>query len=94
MLTSDLFTPCTVGERQLPAKFATVVNWIYCDTPAGHPTRAWAYLPADLVLSWGCGVEHGEEVEIWAFGPLSLTRPMTEEEREDWRCDQYDPSDW
>jgi len=47
-----------------------------------------------LVLSWACEPEHGEEVELWACGPLSLTRPMTDEEREDWRCDQYDPSDW
>jgi hypothetical protein len=84
MQTADLFTPCSVGDRQLPAKFATVVHWLYCDTAAGQPTRGWLYLPAGLILSWGCEPEHGEEVELWGCGPLSLTRPATEAEREEW----------
>jgi hypothetical protein len=94
MQTADLFTPCTVGQLQLPPKFQTVIHWLYVDTKAGQPTRAWLYLPSGRILSWACPVEQGEEAEIWACGPLSLTRPMTEAERADWLCDQYDPSDW
>jgi hypothetical protein len=94
MQSSDLFTPCSVGDLRLPPKFQTILHVLYVDTAANQPTRGWLYLPAGLVLSWACEPEHGEEVELWACGPLSLTRPMTDEEREDWRCDQYDPSDW
>ena len=54
---------------------------------------AWIHLPAELVLSWGCEVEQGEEVELWHFGPLSLTRPMSEAERPEWEAD-YDPTPW
>jgi hypothetical protein len=54
---------------------------------------AWIHLPAELVLSWGCEVEQGEEVELWHFGPLSLTRPMSEAERAEWEAD-YDPTPW
>ena len=76
---------CSVGDLHLPAKFQTLC-WVplYCDTKAGHPTRAWVHLPAGLILSWGCPVENGEEVEIWSLGSLLLSRPMTEAEREDW----------
>jgi hypothetical protein len=80
----DLFTPCTVGQWELPAKFKTVVHWLYVDTKAGQPTRGWLYLPAGMILSLNCDPEHGEEVEIWACGPLSLTRPMTGDEQADW----------
>lgn len=94
MNSNDLFTPCSVGDLRLPPKFQTVLHWAYCDKQAGEPVRGWLYLPGELVLSFNCKVEQGEELELWACGPLSLTRPMTEAEREDWRCDQYDPSDW
>jgi hypothetical protein len=75
--------PCSVGDLRLPAQFETL-RWVpfHCNTAAGH-TRAWIHL-ADLILSWGCPLEEGEEVEIWSLGALLLTRPMTEEEREDW----------
>jgi len=84
MQTADLFTPCQVGDLRLPPKFKTVVHWLYCDTAAGHPTRAWLYLPAGMIFSLNCDPEQGEEIEIWACGPLSLTRPMSDEERADW----------
>jgi hypothetical protein len=75
--------PCSVGTRRLPAQFEPL-RWVpfHCDTKAG--ARAWICLPADLVLSWGCPVEQGEEVEICSLGSLLLTRPMTEAERIDW----------
>jgi hypothetical protein len=78
------YNPCSVGDLRLPAQFETL-RWapLHCSTNAGH-TRAWVHLPADLVLSWGCPVEHGEEVEIWSLGSLLLTRPMTEAERVEW----------
>lgn len=89
----DLFTPCTVGQWELPAKFKTVVNWLYVDTKAGQPTRGWLYLPADRILSWACPLEQGHEVELWACGPLSLTRPMTEAEQAEWEADA-EPASW
>ena len=84
--------PCSVGELALPAQFQPVVWWIHCHTTTGHP-MAWIHLPAELVLSLGCEVEQGEEVELWHFGPLSLTRPMSEAERAEWEAD-YDPTPW
>jgi len=76
--------PCSVGDLRLPAQFEPL-RWtpLYCNTKAGH-TRAWVHLPADLLLSWNCPLEEGEEFEIWRFGALLLTRPMTDEEREEW----------
>ena len=78
------YNPCSVGDRRLPAQFETL-QWapLHCNTAAGH-TRAWIHLPAGLILSWGCPVEQGEEVEICSLGSLLLSRPMTESEREDW----------
>ena len=93
MQTADLFTPCSVGDLQLPPKFQTVLHWAYCDTKAGQPTRAWAYLPGELVLSFNCETEDGHEVELWACGPLSLTRPMTEAEQADWEANA-EPASW
>ncbi|MGA1475412.1 MAG: hypothetical protein ACO4AI_09675 [Prochlorothrix sp.] len=77
-----------MGDLRLPAQFQPL-PWtpFYCDTKAGHPTRAWIHLPAGLLLSWGCHVEQGEEVEVWSLGSLLLTRPMTEQERIDWEYD-------
>lgn len=89
----DLFTPCNVGDLRLPPKFQTIVHWLYVDTKAGQPTRGWLYLPGELVLSWGCEPEQGQEVELWACGPLSLTRPMTEAEQAEWEADA-EPASW
>lgn len=93
MNSNDLFTPCSVGQWELPAKFKTVVNWLYVDTKAGQPTRGWLYLPAGLILSWACPLEQGHEVELWACGPLSLTRPMTEAEQAEWEAGA-EPASW
>ncbi|MGA1603548.1 MAG: hypothetical protein ACO4CG_14850 [Prochlorothrix sp.] len=88
MTTWNPHTPCSVGDLRLPAQFQPL-PWtpFYCDTKAGHPTRGWIHLPAGLLLSWGCHVEQGEEVEVWSLGSLLLTRPMTEQERIDWEYD-------
>lgn len=95
MTSWNPYDPCSVGDLRLPAQFETL-RWapLHCNTKTGHPTRAWVHLPADLVISWQCATEHGHEVEIWRCGALALTRPMTEDERADWICDQYDPADW
>jgi hypothetical protein len=89
MQTSDLFTPCSVGDLRLPPKFQAVIHCLYVDTKAGQPTRGWFYLPAGLVLSWACEVDHAVEVELWSCGPLSLTREATQDE-----IDAYWESDW
>jgi len=85
LTTWNPHNPCSVGDLHLPAQFQSL-RWtpFYCDTKAGHPTRAWVHLPADWVLSWGCPLEQGEEVEIWSLGSLLLSRPMTEAEQEEW----------
>ena len=93
MQTIDLFTPCTVGSWELPAKFRTIVHLLYVDTKAGQPTRGWLYLPGELILSFNCATDHGEELELWACGPLSLTRPMTADERAEWEADA-EPGRW
>lgn len=89
MATWNPYEPCSVGDLKLPAQFQPVWHLVHCDTKAGHPTRAWLHLPAELVLSWACEVDHAMEVEIWRFGPLSLTREATQDE-----IDAYWESSW
>ena len=81
------YEPCSVGDLQLPAKFKPVWYLLFCDTKAGHPTRAWVCLPGDLVLSVNCKTEPSHEVEIWRLGAVTLTRPMTEDEEAEWMAD-------
>lgn len=89
MATWNPSEPCNVGDLNLPAQFQPVWYLLFCDTKAGHPTRAWLHLPADLVLSVNCKTEHGHEVEIWRCGSVTLTRPATQDE-----IDAYWESDW
>lgn len=93
MISNDLFTPCQVGELKLPPKFQTVLHVLYVDKKAGEPVRGWLYLPADRILSWACPLEDGHEVELWSWGKLSLTRPMTEAEQAEWEADA-EPASW
>ena len=86
------YNPCTVGDLKLPAKFQPIWYLLYADTKAGHPTRAWLHLPAGMVLSLNCKTDESEEIELWRFGALTLTRPMTDSEQLEWESN-YDPSD-
>ena len=83
------YNPCSVGDLRLPAQFQPVWYLLFCDTKAGHPTRAWVCLPNDLVLSVNSKTDPSCEVEIWRFGAVTLTRSKTLEE-----IDAYWESDW
>lgn len=85
------YIPCSVGDLRLPPQFQPVWYLLYADTKAGHPTRMWLHLPAEMVLSLNCETDESTEVEMWRFGPLTLIRPMTESEREEWEAN-YDPT--
>lgn len=89
MASWNPYTPCSVGDLNLPAQFQPVWYLLYADTKAGHPTRAWLHLPAGMVVSLNCETDQSIEVEIWKFGPLTLTRPATQDE-----IDSYYESDW
>lgn len=93
MISNDLFTPCNVGDLRLPPKFQTVLHWAYCDKKAGQPFRGWLYLPGELILSWACPLEQGQEVELWAWGQIMLSRPMTEAEQAEWEANA-EPASW
>ena len=91
MTTWNPYEPCTVGDLRLPPKFQPVFYLLYADTKAGHPTRMWLHLPAGMVVSLNCETDESAEVEMWRFGPLTLTRPMTDSERDEWEAN-YDPT--
>lgn len=91
MASWNPYARCSVGDLQLPAQFQPVWYLLYADTKAGHPTRAWIHLPAEMVISLNCETDYAEEVELWRFGPLTLTRLMTESERNEWESN-YDPT--
>ena len=91
MTTWNPYEPCSVGDLRLPPKFEPIWYLLYCNTKVGHPTRAWLHLPGEMSLSLNCETDHSEEIELWRFGPLTLTRPMTESEQEEYWYD-YDPT--
>lgn len=85
------YNPCSVGDLNLPAQFQPIWYLFYADTKSGSPTCAWLHLPAGMSLCLNCKVDESEEIEIWRFGPLSLTRLMTESEQLEWDWN-YDPT--
>lgn len=90
-MTWNPHEPCSVGDLRLAPKFEPIWYFFYCNTKVGHPTRAWLHLPADMVLALNCKTDESEEIELWRFGPLTLTRPMTESEIKEWESN-YDPT--
>jgi hypothetical protein len=85
------YARCSVGDLHLPAKFQPVWYLLYADTKAGHPTRAWLHLPEGRIISLNCETDESTEIELWRFGPLTLTRLMTESEQLEWHSN-YDPT--
>jgi hypothetical protein len=87
--------PCTVGDLRLPAQFQPIWYLFYADsglnTEAGHSHRAWLHLPAGMILSFNSRTDESEEIELWRFGALTLTRPMTDSEQLEWWYN-YDPT--
>lgn len=78
--------PCSVGDLKLPAQFQPVWYVIYTGAQ-----RGWICLPFNWFLSWNCETQEPEEHEAFKVGPLTLTRPATEQEQADW-WDRYDPT--
>jgi hypothetical protein len=71
---------------RLPAQFEPIWYVIYTGTQ-----RGWICLPFDWYLCWNCPTQEPEEHEAFKVGPLTLTRPATEQEQADW-WDGYDPT--
>lgn len=85
----DLFTPCTVGDWQLPAKFRSLTPWFHCNCKAGAGPIAWL-LFGTYTLGFRTPTDGELEIELASWGPVTLTREATEQEQEDWREAQYE----